>query len=377
VLAVRADPGDANVIVADLVPADTGAYRVAWHVVSADGHAISGNYIFHVRAPLDSQTPDATAQPAPPPSPAGPPAAADDGLAELPPLPILPAVLRALTAFFVLASAGVLMFQAWLLPPVPLLRLQVRTTTLAWGAVLLSLAHAFVWASYATGGGDTSAIRTALLSTAGRPEILRLALTMLALLALLLTRRARVAAVLAAAAVIVSATSGHAAAMSPALLIPLKALHLAAAALWLGGLFMLFGTEKESDPERRPAMVQLALRVSAVALSAVVLIAITGVLQTVILTGVAAVFTSAYGLLSLAKAGTLALLVGMGALNKFRHLPALQRGEAMYGLRVVAGYEIIIIIFACVIAGFLAYTSPPEPDIAAGPVAPEVTLSPR
>ena len=50
----------------------------------------------------------------------------------------------------------------------------------------------------------------------------------------------------------------------------------------------------------------------------------------------------------------------MGALNRFRHLPAVQRGEAMYGLRMVASYEIIIIIFACVIAGFLAYTSPPE-----------------
>jgi putative copper export protein len=227
-----------------------------------------------------------------------------------------------------------------------------------------------VWAANATGGGDTVA---ALLTDVGRKELARAVSMLLALWALLLVRRPAWAAAFAWLAVGVAAVIGHASAMSPALLIPLKLVHLASCALWLGGLLVLLsgpdaeigsgavdaaGSDAFSAADGT-AFAETALRISQVALVAIILIAITGLAQTLIVVRPAQLLTSRYGLLSLAKLAVLVVLVALGALNRFRNLPAIQRGAMVRSLQRTVLAEIVAIAAAFMIAGFLAYTSPP------------------
>lgn len=52
----RTDPDDARVVEAALPRLSKGAYTVRWHVVSRDGHVISGVYTFGVRVPAPPPT---------------------------------------------------------------------------------------------------------------------------------------------------------------------------------------------------------------------------------------------------------------------------------------------------------------------------------
>ena len=49
-LPANGDPRDVHAIIAPLPPLASGVFRVAWHVVSADGHPVGSSYLFTIGA---------------------------------------------------------------------------------------------------------------------------------------------------------------------------------------------------------------------------------------------------------------------------------------------------------------------------------------
>lgn len=339
-LVARADPADVRVVLAPLPPLDPGGYRVAWRVVSADGHAVSGDYAFYVEG---SGTVALAAPPPPPVDPQPTPSVASR------------------TAVEALAMAVFLLFAGSLLFMDPRARTVPRlTAALALMAPLLLAGDFLVWAVTASPGADPAgALARASRTTQGRIELIRLGLVVLAAWSLALARRPRPAAVLALAAVLASGALGHALARSPLVSIPAKSVHLGAAAAWLGGLVRLAA----ADPDGA-GFPRLARRASSVALIAVAVIAATGILQAaLLLPDLLALWGSGYGRLVLAKTGGLAALVALGAFHRFRLLPRLDAGGAP-ALRRSVRREILVFAVVLLVAAWLAQVPPPDPGSA-------------
>jgi putative copper export protein len=149
-------------------------------------------------------------------------------------------------------------------------------------------------------------------------------------------------------------------ARSPLAAIPAKAVHLGAAAVWLGGLVRLTGADPDGADFPR-----LARRVSSLALIAVAVIAVTGILQAaLLLPDLPTLWGSGYGRLVLAKAAGLAVLVALGAFHRFRLLPRLDAGSAPT-LRRSVRREILVFAVVLLVAAWLAQVPPPDAGSAA------------
>jgi putative copper export protein len=192
-------------------------------------------------------------------------------------------------------------------------------------------------------------------SGVGRVEMWRVGLAVLALWGVVLVRRVRLALPFAIAALLVSGATGHAAAIQPVWAEPFKAMHLVAAAAWVGGLLWLVCLDR-ADVAR---FVRESLRVSSVALAAVIAVTVSGIAQTWLFVSTPAdLFTSTYGLIVLAKVAGMLILVAFGAYHRKRVLPGLR--EAGAGDRFVGLLKRELIVFAIVvlIGGLLAYVPP-------------------
>jgi len=347
-LAVRVDAHDVRTLVAALPPLADGGYRVQWSIVSADGHPVSGSFAFFVGA---------EALQAPPPP-------EQRTLAQPLPGPAT-VLLRALALGSLMAFAGLLFVRLILHSRNPS---GAPALLLAVAAAALLVIYELMVVRYAAGRLDTGAIADELATTQGRIEAARLLLTLLALWWLALVRRPLPAAVCALAAVLITGAVGHAAVAQPLLSIPLRALHVAASALWLGGLLYLV--------VERDVVLASVLRVSNIALAAVLIIALTGVLQTaIVLHSFAELLTSAYGQRVLIKTAGLATLVVLGARNRYRLIPAMQRGSDDARLRRAVKWEIGVFAIVIAIAGLLSFTPVPAGDVQAVSTHPSQTGS--
>ena len=136
--------------------------------------------------------------------------------------------------------------------------------------------------------------------------------------------------------------------------------HLLGASLWLGGLLWLVWLSRCDETACRSE----ARRVSSVALITVIVIFVTGSLETVLfLNSPSDLINTAYGRLVLAKVVGLAILVGFGAYNKFRLLPRLDDSDTPRRLTRSVSQEIVIVTLVILIGGFLAYVpTPPSPQ---------------
>jgi putative copper export protein len=102
----------------------------------------------------------------------------------------------------------------------------------------------------------------------------------------------------------------------------------------------------------------------------VIVIALSGLLQTFFFLNTPADLTgSLYGRLVLAKMTGLAILVGLGAYNRFGLLPGLDSTDGPKRLSRSVRVEVAVLTMIIVIGGFLAYEStptiPPSPASAA------------
>jgi copper transport protein len=356
-LQVSIDPHDVHALLAALPPLAAGAYSVRWHVLSADGHRVDGTVAFVVAAGGDStavRTAAGVAQ-APTAAPASPVTGADSGFVAA--LGRRPAVAElraaAITALLALAGLALLIATLPISGPRPLRLAQILSIL----STALLAAYLVVWSSTAVGAQHSilDALSLAASTTPGALEIARVALSLLALWALLLARRAGMAALFAGVAVLITGASGHSAVMTPAVSIPTKAAHLAAAAIWLGGLLWIVTAERHGA-----RYVEGARRISSLAFGSVLVVLATGVLQSVLfLPRLDALTSSTYGRLILVKVAGLLVLVFFGAFHR-RIVPRLDTTVARRRLRGSVRFEIVVMIAVSVVGGLLAAIAPPR-----------------
>lgn len=359
-LTVAGDPRDVNALIAPIeAPLAAGAYRVTWRVVSADGHPVDGSYVFTVG---ENGPPVAGAPPPPPPESSGDESEMESWGPSIAGAPAIPALLRGLAVGTLMAAAGLILFITWTDRANE--GASRRATSFARGltlafSVLLPL-HALAWAMNASPehqlGGDM--LGATMTSGVGRVELLRTGLALLAAWAFALARRPRLALLFAGLSLAVSGATGHSAALYPLWTTPAKALHLLAGAVWLGGLLWLITFDRTD----RARFETEALRVSSVALVAVIVVTLSGVVQTVFfLPKLTDIFHSAYGAVSLAKIAGLLVLVVFGAHHKFRVLPRLRQDPNLAGrFSTTLRSEVAVMTIVVLLGGLLGYLAPPN-----------------
>jgi putative copper export protein len=282
-----------------------------------------------------------------------------------------------------MGAAGVLYFVGWSTTLRSASHRALRLSRILAGvAVILLVAHLVAWLVNGAPAHvlDTEWSRRALGTRQGTLELVRIGLALVALWAVGLARRPRIAASFAFAALAVSGALGHPAAMLPAASVPAKALHLLASALWLGGLLWLV-TMPVDDAVR---FGREAERVSGIALAAVIVVGLSGAAQSLIfLPSVGALLSTTYGLIVLAKIGGLGALVAFGAHHRFRGLPALSAELAAGGVEITSGggvrltalrrtvwREVVVMAIVIALGGLLAYVSPNVAEHAAAMTMP-------
>jgi copper transport protein len=362
-LPVANDPRDVHTLIGRVGALRAGRHTVMWRVISADGHTISGNFSFTVESGSPEVAAPTAASTAPSNSDAidtlvAPPTSATD---EPRTVPVLASVLRGTGLGALMAGLGLLFFAATAGEHRRHAPRRVIVLLITAGAILL-VVHMFAWLVNISPTRSLSGdfIAAAFGSTVGRIELLRVALGLLALLAIALARRETLALIFGAACLVVSGAVGHPAAIHPYLSIPAKMAHLLSASLWLGGLLWLVWLSRCDAIACRAE----ARRVSSVALITVVAIFVTGSLETVLfLNSPGDLIHSAYGRLVLAKVVGLAILVGFGAYNRFGLLPRLDDSDTPRRLNRSVSQELVIVTLVILIGGFLAYVpTPPSPQ---------------
>lgn len=336
---------EGRVLVARLPGLANGNYTIEWSTVSADGHKVEGRLTFKVAreglidtpADPDVALQNETSQPSSNGSTVG--------------IGLLSGV--ALGAL--LALAGLLAHMAWLGANDPGKTRRVAGM-LALVTPLLLAVHSGAWVeSIAPGEIDTATITATLSTTAGRIVALRLALAIVAGVALVLLRKMMLAAGLAIFAVAIGGALGHAAEFYPAVSIPIKAIHLIAVALWLGGLVMLAACGLQATGFQRAAH-----QTSRLALWAVTAIVATGFVQSILIAGSPInLLGTRYGALLTAKTVGLIGLVMFGAINRNRLLPQLDLDSKPGPLTRSVAWETGLMILILIVAGVLAATPPP------------------
>lgn len=411
----RVDEGDAfhpggegSRIGVHLKPGLRGSYTATYRVVSADGHIVSGGFVFSVgragRAPRDTVAQLIGG------ASSGPVTEAAFGVAR--------GLQYAATALAVGALAFLLGVwlpglaaareegEGWPAASSSFARRLRRVLLAAAAAGALSACAGVVLEGAEAAGvtGFAALEGTILRETLGTRFGAVWGLTALAwvafgLLAALLPRdrdrapRGWAAALLAASLllpVLEPALSGHGSTQSPvALLFPANALHVAAMAVWMGGLATLLlvvpaATRRLGPPRRGRLLAALLARFSQIALAAVGVVLLTGLVQAyAYVRHLDALTATGYGRAVLAKLLLLGALIGLGAYNRRRSVPRLRRvaaggeppGRAGLLLRRALRAEVALLVVVLGVTAALASYAPP---IAArsGPYSAEARLGP-
>ncbi|MFC9926632.1 copper resistance protein CopC [Streptomyces sp. NPDC127190] len=324
--------------------AASGTYTVAWRVVSADSHPVSGAFTFSVGEP--SATP-----PGPPPQ-----------RAENPVTTALHTIARYLAYLSLALLLGTAAFVAYCRPPTTA-PLRTPATAAAGTLAATTIALFLLRAPYEEGTSPTSALTlSALAHTATtRPGALllaRLALLLLAGAVVLLRRTQRTALVTAAALALPLAltwtAAGHAAAgiqVVPA--ITVATVHLLAMAAWLGGLAALLRILPSASDARTTVT-----RFSRLALASVAVLAVTGVYQSWRGLGSWQALTeTSYGRTLLAKLAAVAALLLAAACSR-TWTSRLSTGAALPQLRRSVLAEAAVALVVMALTTLLTATAP-------------------
>jgi copper transport protein len=180
---------------------------------------------------------------------------------------------------------------------------------------------------------------------------------------------------------ITPALAGHASIESPvAVFFPSDALHVLAGSVWVGGIACLLlalpgATRRLEGAERSRLLLATLVRFSPIALGAVVVIAVTGVIQAYIdVRGLHGLLHTTYGALIIVKIVLLVCLIGFGFINRERVIPALQRlvgeeqspgGIGALARRTMRGEFALMLCVFGVTAALISYA--PPIDAATGP----------
>jgi copper transport protein len=333
-------PGQPLVLKLPLGPLPKGVYTVSWRTVSrVDGHVTGGTFGFGIGvAPTEAIPPQAAANPA----------------------PSLPAVLGKWALYVGLSGllgAGWVWGQAfpappqatkylwmpWLLSVVGLIGLgeaQAAAAGVSVGRILGTGIGTALWARAAPLAASAIAVAVALRSSGSR-------------------QRGALAAVglCAAAAMLAHVLAGHAGASTGAwrwASVIEQWGHFLGVGVWIGGLgALLTGMGRVPSPKKA----RVIRRFSTVALLAVGVVVLTGTIRAVSEVGTwQALLSTDFGRLVLVKAGLLLILVVLGAVNRFRSVPA--AGTTMLGLRRLGAAELVLAGATLAVTGVLTGLAP-------------------
>lgn len=348
-------PGHPDQLEVALRHLPNGVYTVSWRTISAvDGHLAAGSFAFGVGV-----TPSGSAVATVATSP-GPSALAVAGrwCFYAGTLLLLGLGLGAVRLF-----ADPRLLPGWLGPAGIGLALvgiallvgdATATTGLGPGDLLgSSVGHAILWRAAPLAAG------TVVLAVGGRgTERRRWAAGSLAALATL--------------ALAADVAASHAGAQSPvALNLGAQFLHVLAVGLWVGGLVALLLGLRGAPSE---VTAVAARRFSQVALVGLGVVAATGLLRAAIEIGAwDRVLGTAFGRLVVVKSGLLVALAALGAVNRFRHVPA--AGRTLGGLRRVGSTELALAAAAVLATSALVNIAPPATATAASPTPPPVVTA--
>ncbi|WP_327360883.1 MULTISPECIES: copper resistance CopC/CopD family protein [unclassified Streptomyces] len=290
-----------------------GTYTVAWRVVSADGHPISGALVFSVGKPSGTTAVPAKTSP-------------DDTAASR-----LYGFFRyvAYSGLALLVGAAAFVLVCW--PGASGIRPLRRLLVVGWATLLAStVALLLLRSPYEAGGPLSSAFDPSLLgrTLAGRPGIALTARLVLLVLAALFWRQTRVrlgvrlrlvaGPALALGLALTWAGAEHASAgIQVPLAIPVAVLHLVAMAVWLGGLITLLSALRHRGPDGPEVPASAISRFSALAFGAVVVLVGTGVYQSWRQVGSwTALTTTSYGRTLGLKVAAVVLMLCVAALSR-------------------------------------------------------------
>ena len=320
------DTGDPTVVAVAL-PTDLpdGAYVVSYRVISADSHPVGGVRTFTVGEGVE-EVAATTLE-----------AIADDGTSVA--ARRVGQLLRGLGYGMLLLAAGAAV-SGWLIVRRPGDR-AVAHRVAVWAAlagVVVSLLGVPVQAVAVTGEVGAAWSGVSLWETAtssfGVASIVRSALLAVLATVLLAGLPGGLVAAVAAGALSTVVLDGHQRSVPPTwLLVTGDLVHVAAAAVWFGGLVVLAVvlSRRTSRPEAVPAA-GLVARFSGVALVAAVLVAVGGAAMAwPLVGGPAALLGTAYGRTLSAKLAAVGVVVLVAAYNRFRLVPAIVAGATPSG----------------------------------------------
>jgi copper transport protein len=346
-----------------LPPLDPGIYTVTYQVVSTvDGHATTGSFAFRI---------DPTGAAAPPTTPATATSPSVDGLT-------IAARWVALAALLVAFGSLV----GWWQVRRPALDVGPPPWRLVgWTAILAAVGVAsYLWLAARPIVGDVAAgplpawldpaapFGSSPFAIAMRVSLLAgLAVGAIALLGSRWSDLGRVGAALPllGAALAGMSVAGHAASYGGAAFAAIDWLHLLAVAVWLGALPGLLVLARRISGQRRIIL----RRHGRVALVAAPLVALTGIANSPLVIGTSRdLVASDYGNLLVAKAGLLAVALGIGAVN---HLTL--RGRGRSATAALVAVELVVAAVAVSAAATLVTIQPASarpPVLTAPPVNP-------
>ena len=345
---------------------DDGLYAVVWRVTSSDGHVVDGAFSFQVgtaaegdgQALLDSL---------------------GDGVRAAPEVRWWYGVARFLSLVGVLVLVG---GGWWLVQPsldLAARRVARRIAAVAAGALVVGSGAAFaLFGAEAVAGSFGDAFSPSVwgdvaTTQTGRMLLVRLALALVLAVLVATVRRRREGwwrgAALAAGlfALYTFPASGHPNSLHPAALwIAIDLAHLAAIAVWLGGLLALLvaGNATLAEPEGE----RFAARFSRIATVAIPVIVATGVAQGLRLAGGLDDLTATdWGRLLLTKVTVVAALLAVAGVSRW----LLQHDGAASLRRTVIAEAVLGVVVLGVAAGMVAL--PPQPPVAARSFATELS----
>lgn len=407
-----------------------GGYTVTYRVISADSHRVSGSFVFSVGAGA-----------APAASAGRLPAGRDAG----PVTSVAFATVRAVQFAAIVLAIGVLAFMLWAWLPalheaagaepawraassafaVRLQRLFVGTAaagvlsaaaglvlqgataggTSAWAAVdpsvvgdVLSTRFGVVWGLGLLGWAWAGAVSVGLGSRLTASQPTSVGATGVTLPAQGRSRLVALALPVAALALL-PGVGGHASTQPPvALNLPANVLHVLAVGAWLGGIVVLLTLLRPAAARLESAngirlLAAGAARFSTLAGVAVAVIIATGIAQSLLaIDAFSQLLNTGYGRSVLIKFALLIGIVGLGWLNRSRHLPALHAAAAgseaparagvalRHALRAELGIAAVMLATTGALAGYPpAEAVPPghfSTDAALGPTRLELTVEP-
>lgn len=279
------------------------------------------------------------------------------------------ALARASVFVFSLQAVGALLFLARL-PADCIATTAALKRLVVWSAgiglllvVVRSLLEPMRMAGHVSGAVDPLLVQFFWESNVGSAQLTRAA-GLAACIVLCVTRfeGSRPGMWLAATLVVVSfALMGHTRSHDPGGgLGALLAVHLLAAAYWFGALLPLYAASTRESGDRLIVIVRDFSRWAVWLVPA--MLAAGAVIAWRLLGSLAALSTS-YGTLLLVKIGGFAVLVALGAVNRYRLTPALavRTQSAASALRRVIGIELAIMIVVLVATAVMTTLYSPEP----------------